>query len=71
MQESLEPPPNLTSNDRQARVSTFSTALVHVLAAHRKVAGVGVDIIEAVDVVAEASTSSSSTTPEAPAQPHH
>ena len=70
MQESLEPSHNLPGDAQHLRVSILVRALVRGWR-HTGRLRVGVDIIEALDLVAEASRRSSSITPEAPAQPGH
>ena len=68
MQESLEASHNLPGDAQHLRVSILVRALVRGWR-HTGRLRVGVDIIEALDLVAEASRRSSSITPEAPAQP--
>ena len=70
MQESLEASHNLPGDAQHLRVSILVRALVRGWR-HTGRLRVGVDIIEALDLVAEASRRSSSITPEAPAQPGH
>ena len=70
MQESLEPSHNLPGDAQHLRVSILVRALVRGWR-HTGRLRVGVDIIEALDLVAEASRRSSSITPEALAQPGH
>ena len=68
MEESLQCSHNLPSNAQPVRVSIPVRALVHGWR-HTGRSLVGVDIVEAAALVAEASWRSSSTTPEPPAQP--
>ena len=70
MQESLEASHNLPGDAQHLRVSILVRALVRGWR-HTGRLRVGVDIIEALDLVAEGSRRSSSITPEAPAQPGH
>ena len=71
MRESLEPSPNLTSNARQARVRILPTALVCTWWRHTSRSHLGVDMLEPIHVIEEASRRSSSTTPKGPDEPGH